>query len=59
MKNILLTSIIACLMIGCDSNTKPRIRKDVNYPDVISPMYFIETFEIDDPRVFMESFVVS
>lgn len=32
-------------------NEQPCIRNGVTYPDLISPIYYIETFQIDSPRV--------
>jgi len=47
---VILFLLIACLiLIICDSN--PRIKKDVNYPDLISPIYFGDFFIINSPRI--------
>ena len=49
MKKIFFLLITFFLLVGCDE--KPRIRKDVKYPDLISPIYFLETINISSPRV--------
>ena len=44
-----LILIASIFLIGC--NNVPHIRKDVTYPDVISPIYYIDTFQIKSPRI--------
>jgi len=52
---IILICLITCLCgIGC--NNKPQIKKGVEYPDLISPIYFLDTFQIKSPRIaFVDS----
>ena len=49
LKYRLLVFIISIFVVGC--NDIPRIRKDVTYPDLISPIYYIDTFQIKSPRI--------
>jgi hypothetical protein len=49
LKIISIFLITSLLAMGC--NNKPRIKKSVKYPDVISPIYFLDTFQIKSPRV--------
>lgn len=36
-------------LLSCDD--RPYIRKHIEYPDMISPIYYIDTFQIISPRV--------
>ena len=46
--NIAILGIIAALT-GCSG--RPQIEKGVNYPDMISPIYYLDTFQIQKPLV--------
>lgn len=46
--NIAILGIIAALT-GCSG--RPQIKKGVNYPDMISPIYYLDTFQIQKPLV--------
>ncbi len=36
-------------MVSCQN--QPRIKNDITYPDLISPIYYIDTFQIISPRI--------
>lgn len=35
----------------CNCDDHPQIKQDIKYPDLISPIYYIDTFRIVDPRI--------
>ena len=43
--------IILILQVSCNINDQPNIKKGLEYPDLISPIYYIDTFQIISPRV--------
>ena len=49
MKNYFMVFIASFYMLSC--NDQPHIKKDIEYPDLISPIYYIDTFQIITPRV--------
>lgn len=54
MKTLKLISIFfftLAIQSGCRCNYHPKIKQDLKYPDLISPIYYIDTFRILDPRI--------
>jgi len=53
LKLISLLLFILSIQCSCTSNCDdhPQIKQDIKYPDLISPIYYIDTFRIVDPRI--------
>ena len=49
LKNSLLIFIVFLFGVCC--NDIPRIKKGVTFPDLISPIYYMDTFQIKSPRI--------
>jgi hypothetical protein len=49
LKFSLLVVVTSFIFVCC--NDIPHIEKGVGYPDVISPIYYIDTFQIKYPRI--------
>lgn len=44
------------LQVSCNRNNQPRIKEGLTFPDLISPIYYIDTFQIISPRIaFVDS----
>lgn len=49
LKIYFVVFIASFYLLSCDD--RPHIKKDIEYPDLISPIYYIDTFQIISPRV--------
>jgi hypothetical protein len=47
--NCFVGLVVSLFLLGCLE--QPRVKKDIAYPDLISPIYYIDTFQIISPRV--------
>ena len=45
----LILLIVGAVLTGCSG--QPRIRAEVTYPEMISPIYYLDTFQIHKPLV--------
>lgn len=45
----LILLIVGAVLTGCSG--QPRIRAEVTYPEMISPIYYLDTFQIQKPLV--------
>lgn len=45
----LILLIVGAVLTGCSG--QPRIRTEVTYPEMISPIYYLDTFQIHKPLV--------
>ena len=45
----LILLIVGAVLTGCSG--RPRIRAEVTYPEMISPIYYLDTFQIHKPLV--------
>ena len=59
MKTLKISTFILIaflFVVGCNDVDEPHIKKNVTYPDLISPIYYIDTFQIESPRItFLDS----
>lgn len=51
MLKIFFFLIALLLIVSCVFDRQPYIEKDITYPDGISPIYYVDTFQIISPRV--------
>lgn len=56
MKTLKLISLLLFILsiqysCTCNCDDHPQINQDIKYPDLISPIYYIDTFRIVDPRI--------
>jgi hypothetical protein len=51
MLNICFFLIALLLKVSCSFDKQSHTEKDIRYPDWISPIYYLDTFQIISPRV--------
>lgn len=49
LRFIFAALVVSLSLMSC--NEQPCIRKDVTYPDLISPIYYVDFIQIDSPRI--------
>lgn len=49
--NIWFFLIALLFIVSCKRDNQPRIKEGIAYPDLISPIYYIDTFQINSPRI--------
>lgn len=51
LKLILFLLFALIIKVSCNYNDQPQIKENIIYPDLISPIYYIDTFQISAPRI--------